>query len=187
MKQQKKKHALLCAEQIHISLWAKLMLSGTEEQNAASKQWVHGLWRGQSFTGWLKSSHSLVKVLSRGFSMTEHGDSELLLLLLPGKYRSGWAPRKSQERRRRRRNKKYMLNIRSKGRKTNPKLLRDRLTLWCIGSGSFKSPAVQLHGLRINALRLADKCHFWGWAEKSTTQFLGLPKEVQFSLLQAMF
>lgn len=44
----------------------------------------------------LKSSHSLVKDLSRGFSMTEHLESELLLLLLPGKQKC--VPQKNPER-----------------------------------------------------------------------------------------
>lgn len=44
----------------------------------------------------LKSSHSLVKDLSRGFSMTEHVESELLLLLLPGKQKC--VPQKNPER-----------------------------------------------------------------------------------------
>lgn len=43
----------------------------------------------------LKSSHSLVKDLSRGFSMTEHVESELLLLLLPGKQKC--VPQKNPE------------------------------------------------------------------------------------------
>lgn len=36
----------------------------------------------------LRANHSLVKNLSRGFSMTEHVESELLLLLLPGRQRN---------------------------------------------------------------------------------------------------
>lgn len=36
----------------------------------------------------LRAYHSLGKNLSRGFSMTEHVESELLLLLLPGRQRN---------------------------------------------------------------------------------------------------
>lgn len=59
------------------------------------KNRVHRLWKGQSLKR-LKSSHSLVKDLSRGFSMTEHVESELLLLLLPGKQKR--VPQKNPER-----------------------------------------------------------------------------------------
>lgn len=65
-----------------------------------SHEEVHRLWKDQSFVKWLKSSHSLVKDLSRGFSMTEHVESELLLLLLPGKQRNEphGKPRKGETR-----------------------------------------------------------------------------------------
>lgn len=49
---------------------------------------AHGLWKSQSSVRELKSYHSLGKNLSRGFSMTEHVESELLLLLLPGRQRN---------------------------------------------------------------------------------------------------
>lgn len=49
---------------------------------------AHGLRRSQSSVRELKSYHSLGKNLSRGFSMTEHVESELLLLLLPGRQRN---------------------------------------------------------------------------------------------------
>lgn len=65
---------------------------------------AHGLWKSQSSVRELKSYHSLGKNLSRGFSMTEHVESELLLLLLPGRQRN--EPNGNQ--RKRKREKEYI-------------------------------------------------------------------------------
>lgn len=56
--------------------------------SAAIANEVHGLWKSESSVREFKSYHSLGKNLSRGFSMTEHVESELLLLLLPGRQRN---------------------------------------------------------------------------------------------------
>lgn len=66
-------------------LKAQVSLSNRQSREECSiAKWSVQVMERSKLKG-LKSSHSLVKDLSRGFSMTEHVESELLLLLLPGK------------------------------------------------------------------------------------------------------
>lgn len=67
---------------------SNMFSSRNDRSGAAFLNEAHGLWQSQSSVRVFKSYHSLGKNLSRGFSMTEHVESELLLLLLPGRQRN---------------------------------------------------------------------------------------------------
>ena len=80
--EEKSPHALFYSEVQHIFFksWQGAVQHFSNE--------AHELWKSQSSVREFKSYHSLGKNLSRGFSMTEHVESELLLLLLPGRQRN---------------------------------------------------------------------------------------------------
>lgn len=89
MEAAKKRHALAELKvQVYLS-------NGHSREECSITKWSVQIMERPKLKG-LKSSHSLVKDLSRGFSMTEHVESELLLLLLPGKQKC--VPQKNPER-----------------------------------------------------------------------------------------
>lgn len=62
-------------------------VSNDRERCSISQMKPMGYGKAKALLRGFKSCHSLGKNLSRGFSMTEHVESELLLLLLPGRQR----------------------------------------------------------------------------------------------------